>query len=141
MTKDVNKVILLGRLGADPVQRQTKTGMNVAHFPVATSRRFLKEGAADPAAESSATANWTEETQWHQVVSWGRQAEKCSLYLKKGNPVYIEGSIRSHQYEDKAGISRTSFEIHVETISFLGGSSRPKPQEVISELTENAVPA
>ncbi len=114
--RDVNKMIILGRLGSDPIQRQTKTGLSVVHLSVATSRRTLAEGS------QSATEGpqYLEETQWHKVVVWGKQGEACAQYLKKGNLVYIEGSIRSRNYEDKEGQRKVSFDIHAETVSFLG---------------------
>jgi len=78
-----------------------------------------------PIAQDLVTA---EETQWHRIVTWGRQAEICAQYLKKGNTVYVEGSIRSHQYEDKTGQNRTSFEIQSENVVFLGGR-KPETNE------------
>jgi single-strand DNA-binding protein len=104
--KDMNKVILLGRLGADPVQRETKNGLAVTSFTLATSRRGKEEGEV--------------QTQWHKVVAWGKQAEACSAYLKKGHSVFIEGTMRTHKYEGKDGNARTAFEVHVDEISFLG---------------------
>jgi single-stranded DNA-binding protein len=156
--KDINKVILLGRLGADPVQRRTKSGLAVTHFSVATSRRILREitptsqsaqegqaneeelpeessdsseGAESNGQEQTpqklsagahsiqAASAHDEETQWHRIVAWGKQAETCNQYLHKGNAVYIEGSIRSRNYSDKNGVQKTTFEIHAETVSFL----------------------
>jgi single-strand DNA-binding protein len=113
--KDINKVILVGRLGADPIQRQTKTGTTVTSFSVATTRKYTRE------SDSPEDATQIEETQWHRVVVWGRMGETCAQYLKKGNAVYVEGSIRSRQYESKDGVQKTTFEIHSENISFLGG--------------------
>ena len=117
--RDVNKVILVGRLGADPVQRSTRSGTCVAHFPLATGRRVRKEGDA----EGEYTG---EETQWHDVVAWGREGENCAQFLKKGNLAFVEGSIRSHRYEGKDGVERTSFEIHADSVSFLPGRARPE---------------
>lgn len=112
--KDINKIILVGRLGADPVQRQTKSGISVVHLSVATSRRIAREGSG-PEGES----NFTEETQWHRVIVWARQGEACAQYLKKGSAVYIEGFLRSHSYDDKAGNSKKAIEIYAENVSFL----------------------
>jgi single-strand DNA-binding protein len=114
--KDINKVILVGRLGADPIQRATKIGTPVTHFSVATTRKFYKEET-----NSEEERNLSEETQWHRVVTWGKQAEACGLYLKKGHSVYVEGFIRSQNYEDKGGQNKTSFDIQAETVSFLSG--------------------
>lgn len=114
--KDINKIILIGRLGADPVLRETKTGAVVVHFPVATSRRVK---STEPSETEE--VKLTEETQWHRIVAWGRQGETCAQYLKKGQKVYIEGSILSRHYEAKDGTDRMSFEVIAETVSFLGG--------------------
>ncbi len=117
--KDINKAILIGRLGSDPIQRQTKSGVPVTHFSVATTRRILKDRGDETSTETETSP--IEETQWHRIVAWGRQAEACSHYLKKGNSVYIEGQMRSHTYENKEGKSNLCFEIQAETVSFLGG--------------------
>ena len=152
--KDVNKVIILGRLGADPIQRHTRTGTPVTNFSVATSRRFLQEepkviedssSAPDATLTSepilsqtlaqASTPTYTEETQWHKIVVWGKQGEACARYLKKGQPVYVEGLLRTHSYEDKGGAQRMSVEIQAETISFLSSRSetprdlQPSPLE------------
>jgi len=118
--KDINKIILIGRLGADPILRETKTGAVVVHFPVATSRRVK---STEP-AENEEEVKMTEETQWHRIVAWGRQGETCAQYLKKGKKVYVEGSILSRHYEAKDGTDRMSFEVIAETVSFLGGAGR-----------------
>lgn len=125
--KDVNKAILLGRLGTDPVQRHTKTGKPVVHFPMATSRRFYRETEA-----SLAEGSLIEETQWHQIVVWGIQADACARYLKKGQSVYVEGFFKTHSYDDKNGVTRISTEVHAETVSFLNGS-RASVEETAAE--------
>lgn len=116
--KDLNRVILIGRLGADPVQRETRGGIQVTHFSVATSRRKRAESSGGD-AEAHA-----EETVWHQVVVWSRQAEHCAQYLRKGSPIYVEGSIRTRRYQDKEGTQRTAFEIHANNVGFLGDAPR-----------------
>ena len=116
--KDINKVILLGRLGSDPIRRETKTGKTVVQFPVATARRVLSSSGTED-TESSGERDYVEETQWHRVVTWGKQAEACAKYLKKGQPVFVEGSIRTRTFEDKDGLERLSVEVHADTLSFL----------------------
>ena len=123
--KDVNKVILIGRLGADPIQRETKSGTSVVHFPMATSRKF-REGAEGEGETSR------EETQWHRVVAWGKQGEVCAQYLRKGQPVYVEGMIRSRKYDGKDGVGRVAFEVHADNVSFLNGG-RPARAEDAAE--------
>lgn len=116
--RDLNKVILIGRLGMDPIQRETRSGAQVTNFPVATSRRLRVETSSDAAPGE------LEETIWHRVVVWNKQAEHCAQYLKKGSPVYVEGSIRTRRYQDKDGAQRMAFEIHADNIGFLGGAPR-----------------
>ncbi len=130
--KDVNRVTLLGRLGADPIRRETQNGRAVVQFPVATARRYrVNDGAGDGEANdaSQKPTEWHEETQWHRVVVWGKQAEACAQYLKKGQPIYVEGSLRSRKFEDQEGVERYSFEVHAETFSFI---SAPKTVEMKS---------
>jgi single-strand DNA-binding protein len=113
---DVNKVILIGRLGADPIQRTTKSGKHVSQLSIATSRRVYRE------VQNVSEPEYIDETQWHKVSVWGKQSEACQQYVKKGHAVYVEGSLRSHQYSDQGGVQRTGFEVYADTISFLGGA-------------------
>ncbi len=121
--KDFNKIILLGRLGADPIVRETKTGQSVTHFPLATSRRVASQADA-----SGETAERVEETQWHRVVVWGKQGQACAQYLKKGQSVLVEGSMRSHKYEGKDGKERISLEVYAENVSFLPSGRKRESQ-------------
>lgn len=121
--KDFNKIILLGRLGADPIVRETKTGQSVTHFPLATSRRIASQ--ADSSAEG---AERVEETQWHRVVVWGKQGQACAQFLKKGQSVLVEGSMRSHKYEGKDGKERVSLEVYAENVSFLSSGRKREPR-------------
>jgi single-strand DNA-binding protein len=124
--KDVNKVILIGRLGAHPIQRFTKSGYSVVHFPVATSRRVraTPPGELGEASLSPSPMPLEEETQWHQIVVWGKQGEACAQFLRKGSGVFVEGAIRSHRYEAKDGTTRLAFEIHAEDVNFLDRARR-----------------
>lgn len=106
----VNKVILVGNLGKDPEVRFTPNGKALAKFPVATSERWTDQDG-----------NRQERTEWHNVVVWGKQAETCGQYLAKGRQVFIEGSIRSRQYDDKDGNKRYFTEIVARDVRFLGG--------------------
>ena len=88
--KSVNKVILLGNLGKDPEVKYTPQGKPVAKFSLATNERYKdKDG------------NWQDRTEWHNIVLWERLAEIAGEYLKKGSKVYIEGSLRTHSWDDK----------------------------------------
>jgi len=124
--KDVNRVFLLGRLGADPIQRETKNGFPVVHFSLATSKRFKDENAKE------GEVGLKEETQWHRVVVWGRQGEVCARYLKKGNAVCVEGSLKYHSYQGKDLVERTAFEVHAENVSFLNGYQKGSLSESVA---------
>ncbi len=88
MARSLNKVLLIGRLGADPEMRYTGTGMPVTTFSLATNRQWIdKEGNAQ------------EETDWHNVVAWDRLAQICNEHLAKGRLVYLEGRLRTRTYE------------------------------------------
>ena len=106
----VNKVILVGNLGRDPEVRFTAGGKAVARFSVATSEVW-----------NDAEGSRQERTEWHNVVVWGKQAESCGQYLQKGRQVYIEGSIRSRQYDDKDGNKKYITEVIAQRVQFLGG--------------------
>jgi len=105
----VNKVLLIGNLGKDPEVRFTPGGRAVARFPVATSEVWNdQEGQRQ------------ERTEWHNIVVWGKQAETCGQYLAKGRQVFLEGSIRSRQYDDKEGNRRYITEVVAQRVQFLG---------------------
>ena len=95
----VNKVILIGNLGADPEVRYTQNGTAVANFRIATTETWKKEGEKE------------EQTEWHRIVTFARLAEICGEYLSKGSKVYIEGRIQTRKWEDKDGNPRYTTEI------------------------------
>ena len=106
----VNKVILVGNLGADPEMRYLPSGEAVANLRVATTDSWKdKDG------------NKQEATEWHRVSFFGRQAEVCGQYLKKGSQIYIEGSIRTRKWQDKEGQDRYTTEIRGDRMQMLGG--------------------
>ena len=109
MAGSVNKVILIGRLGKDPEVKYTQGGAPVAKFSIATDEVFK-----DRAGEQQ------RRTEWHNIVAWNRLAEICGEYLTKGKQVYIEGSIRSRQWEDQSGAKRTTVEIIARDMKMLG---------------------
>ncbi|MFN8625427.1 MAG: single-stranded DNA-binding protein [Candidatus Binatia bacterium] len=109
----VNKVILVGNLGKDPEVRFTPNGRALAKFPVATSERWTDQDG-----------NKQERTEWHNVVVWGKQAEACGQFLAKGRQVFVEGSIRTRQYDDKDGNKRYMTEIVARDVRFLAGGGR-----------------
>ncbi|OQY45083.1 MAG: hypothetical protein B6240_09330 [Desulfobacteraceae bacterium 4572_87] len=86
----VNKVILVGNLGADPEVRYTPSGVAVANFSVATTETW----------KDKSTGEKKEQTEWHKIVAWRRLGEICGEYLRKGSQVYIEGSLQTRAWED-----------------------------------------
>jgi single-strand DNA-binding protein len=111
MAKGVNKVFLLGNVGKDPEFRTTPGGMNVASFSLATADR-----AKDP------EGNWTDRTEWHNLVAFQRTAEIVRDYVKKGSQLFIEGKIQTRSWEDKeTKVKKYRTEILVNELSLLGG--------------------
>ena len=104
----VNKVILVGRLGRDPETRYTGGGQAVANFSVATDETYKDRNGERQ-----------KRTEWHRITAWGKLAEICQQYLKKGTMVYIEGRIQSREWQDKEGQKRTSFDIVANTMKML----------------------
>ena len=105
----VNKVILVGRLGNDPEMRATQSGNPVANFNIATS-----EFRTDQSGQRQ------ENTEWHRIVVFGRQAETCKQYLSKGRQVYVEGRLQTRQWTDQQGQNRSTTEIVARDVKFLG---------------------
>lgn len=106
----LNKIQIIGNLGADPELRYTQSGAAVANFNVATSRRY-KDGAGEQ----------QEETEWFRVVAWQRLAETCAQYLAKGRQVYVEGRMQTRTWEDQQGQKRYMTELVAQEVKFLGG--------------------
>ena len=120
----VNKVILLGNLGADPEVRYTNSGTAVANFRIATNERWT-----DRNGESQ------ERTEWHNIVAWSKLGEICGKYLKKGKPVFVEGRLQTRSWEDQSGNKRYTTEIVAQQMQMLGrpgetneGSSNWEPR-------------
>jgi len=101
MARGVNKVILIGNLGADPETRAMPSGTTVANLRIATSESW----------RDKQTGEQQERTEWHRVALFGRLAEVAGEYLRKGSKVYIEGSLRTRKWQDKEGKDRYSTEI------------------------------
>ncbi len=123
MSRDLNKVMLIGRLGQDPEIRYTQDNTPVATLSVATSYP-VKRGDS-----------WDEETEWHRVVAWRRLAEVASEYMNKGTLVYVEGRLQTRSWEDRDGNKRWTTEIIARDISMLGGRS----QRMGQDMAENGV--
>ncbi len=111
----VNKVILVGNLGKDPEVRSTSGGQAVASLRIATSRSWTDKQSSQR----------KEETEWHDVEVWGKQAEQCGEYLAKGRQVYVEGRLKTDKWQDKqSGQDRYKVKVVAETVRFLGGGGQ-----------------
>jgi len=114
----LNKILLIGNLGSDPEVRYTQSGKPVAAFRMATNRRFTAEGEVK------------KETEWFSVVAFGRLAEICSEFLKKGKPVFVEGSLRTRSWTDTAGAKHFRTEVIAQGLTLIGrrdGDTAPVP--------------
>jgi len=111
MARGVNKVILVGNLGADPETRYTASGSAICTIRIATSESW----------KDKQTGEQQERTEWHRIKFFGRLAEIAGEYLKKGRQVYVEGSLRTDKYTDKEGIERYTTDIIANEMQMLGG--------------------
>ena len=124
MSRGLNKVMIIGRLGRDPEMRYTASGRPVTTFSVATSRSW-----------NTSDGERRSETEWFNVVAWGSLAEICNQYLTKGQQVYIEGRLQSRSWNDSEGKPHTSVEIVANEMIMLGErrSQNEQPQEETHE--------
>ncbi|MGC9529846.1 MAG: single-stranded DNA-binding protein [Candidatus Bipolaricaulaceae bacterium] len=111
---DLNRVLLTGRLAADPELRYTQSGRAVVNFRVAVNRRWLNPDSGE----------WEEDADFIPVVAWGKQAEMCATYLQKGRLVAVDGRLRFRSFETQGGERRRIAEVNAQSVHFLG----PKPQ-------------
>jgi single-strand DNA-binding protein len=111
----VNKIVLVGHLGADPESRFTPSGVAVSTFNMATNESWKnKEG------------EYEDRTEWHRIVLYGKAAETASEYMKKGQLAYVEGRIRTRSWEDKDGMTRYTTEVLGDRFTMLGRKSENK---------------
>jgi single-strand DNA-binding protein len=109
----VNKVILLGRLGQDPELKYTPGGAAVCNFTLATGEKFKDK-----------SGQLQERTEWHRMQAWGKTAELCNQYLKKGSQAFFEGRIQTRSWDAKDGTKRYTTEIVITTVQFVGGQAQ-----------------
>lgn len=119
----INKVILVGNVGKDPEVRHLDSGVAVTTFPLATSETYKNK-------EGQRITN----TEWHNIVLWRGLAEVAEKYVKKGNPLYIEGKIRTRSWDDKDGNKRYTTEIIADNMQMLG--SKQSNEEQVSSAPE-----
>lgn len=118
----VNKAILIGRLGVDPVKRYTSSGTSMVTFRMATSEGWTnREGQRE------------ERTEWHRIVAWGKLADICDQYLSKGRMVYIEGRIQTREWEDRDGNRRWTTEIVANQMQMLSPAAEDSPRALDQE--------
>lgn len=124
----INRVIILGNLGQDPELRYTPNQVAVCTLNVATTDvRTDKEG------------NRQEQTEWHRIIVWNKQAENCQKYLNKGRSVLVEGRLQTRSWQDKDGQKRWTTEIVANNVQFLGGPSQQRdnqPRPVAPEAND-----
>ncbi|MBN8549484.1 MAG: single-stranded DNA-binding protein [Deltaproteobacteria bacterium] len=123
----VNKVILLGNLGKDPELRYTTSQTAVCSFSLATGER-----------RKDASGNWVDHTEWHNIVTFGKTAENCSNFLKKGRQAFIEGRIQTRKWQDKDGKDRYTTEIIATTVQFVGTREGKGAGPSLSDSIEEA---
>lgn len=123
---DLNKAMLIGRLGRDPETRKLDNGEDVANFSIATSEKW----------KDRETGEAKEKTEWHKISVFGGLARVCAQYLRKGSQVYIEGAIRTRKWQDKQGNDRYSTEIICREMQMLG--SKPSGEAAPAKPASNA---
>ncbi len=111
----INKVILVGRLGADPEVKTIAQGSTVASLNLATSETW-----------NDKNGQRQEKTEWHRIVVWGKLAEICGKHLTKGRQIYVEGRLQTRQWDDKQGQKRYTTEIVATTVQFLGAQGEQR---------------
>jgi single-strand DNA-binding protein len=115
----LNKAIIIGHLGKDPESRFMSDGSQVCNFSVATSDTWKDKNSGEK----------KEATEWHRINAFGKLAEICAQYLKKGSLVYLEGKITTRKWKDKEGVDRYSTEIRADTMTMLGGKAEKPAQD------------
>ena len=109
----VNKVILLGRVGADPEVKYMPSGNAVVNLSIATNRKFKNQD----------TGSYDDKTEWHRVVFFNKPAETIGQYVKKGQQLYVEGRLQTRKWQDKDGIEKYSTDIISDNFTFIGSKS------------------
>lgn len=123
----VNKIILVGRLGRDVETRFTGGGQAVSNFSLATDESYTDKSGAKQ-----------KKVQWHSIVAWGKLAEICQKFLKKGSLVYVEGKLQSREYEDRGGQKKKVFEVTINEMKMLDkrDSSEPTASSHVNDFVE-----
>ena len=128
--RGVNKVILIGNLGADPEVRYSASGIAMANLSLATSYN----------SQDKQTGEWQERTEWHRLVLFRRLAEVAGQYLRKGSQIYVEGHLQTRKWQDQNGIDRYTTEIVVLEMQMLGGRGESTTTHYNAPPPGNSVP-
>jgi len=123
----VNKVILLGRVGADPEVKYMPSGNAVVNLSIATNRKF----------KNQESGNYEDKTEWHRVVFFNKPAETIGQYVKKGQQLYVEGRLQTRKWQDKDGIEKYSTDIISDNFTFVGSKSDNQSFDQSSKANES----
>lgn len=118
MSEGLNRVHLLGSLGADPELRQTSNGESLLKMRLATTEKYRDR-----------SGQLQETTEWHTVVTWGKRAEGLGGFLSKGHKLFVEGKIQTRSYQDREGTERRATEVRALNVIVLGGKGRPQESD------------
>jgi len=125
MSVGINKVILVGHLGKDPITQDIGNGVKKATFSLATTETMVsREGVK------------SEHVEWHNIIMWRGLADVAEKYLRKGHQVYIEGRLRSRQYDDKEGVKRNITEIICDNMVMMGGGNKNTSSPIVTSNQE-----
>ncbi len=134
MAMNLNKAMVIGNVTRDPESRTTPTGQTVANFGVATNRAW----------KDQKTGERKEQVEFHNIVAWGKLAETCAQYLKKGAKVYVEGRLQTRTWNDQSGAKRNRTEIVADTMIMLdraGAGAGSAPKAAAPTESADATPA
>lgn len=133
----LNKVMIIGNLGADPELRQTTSGTSVCEMRIATNESWFDKQSNER----------KDRVEWHRVIVWGASGENCAKYLSKGSKAYVEGRIQTREWQDQSGNKRYTTEIVANSVQFLstrgsagGGSHAPSGGGCSQQFNDDEIP-
>lgn len=130
----INRVFILGNLGADPELKTTGGGSSVCEMRIATSESWFDKSSNER----------KERTTWHRVIVWGKSAENCAKYLRKGSKAFVEGRIQTREWQDQSGNKRHTTEIVANSVQFIdttsGGGGQREPAKKGGRFEDSEIP-
>ncbi|MEK9645109.1 MAG: single-stranded DNA-binding protein [Alphaproteobacteria bacterium] len=130
----INRVFILGNLGADPELKTTGGGSSVCEMRIATSESWFDKSSNER----------KERTNWHRVIVWGKSAENCAKYLRKGSKAFVEGRIQTREWQDQSGNKRHTTEIVANSVQFIdtksGGGGQREPAKKGGRFEDSEIP-